>query len=502
MEQLRTFRTSLRWLSPGRVAAVALLAWMLVLVPASVSGQEAGQSATTNPVKVTYLAPPDAGVTFAKDVAPLIQENCEGCHRPGSVAPMVLQNYEQVKMFAPLIRDRVSRRLMPPWPIDKTIGVKRFRNDISLSDEEIKTIVDWVDAGAPLGDPADLPEPRVWNDDLRRWPYEDVFGRPPDVVLTSPMHTVVANGRDQWPLKITQLEDVVESGELTEERWIMAIGARPADYDSRYVFHHANVSLSMPGEAPNILDEGSTALIDTAVGTDGTIFPANTGRVIRPGSEVRWNMHYHPYSENKDAALQVALWLYPKGQEPDFYTMGDVSLDAAIASSTGGTFPAGDFKGASDPQLSGERDILLPPNSVATMRGYHVLDRPAMVNGLRGHMHLRGKYQLVEAIYPDGRWEVINKLNWDHAWHTLFLYEEDAEPLLPTGTVILLTSVFDNTTENPHNPDPDQWVAQGDRSIDEMSHIRLQLTYFTEEEFQKRIEERAAKAKPIASRDQ
>ena len=501
MEHSARFRPSLQEWAWCGVGAATLLA-SLALDPASLRAQEPAQSTATHPVKVTVLAPPDAGVTFARDVAPIVQQNCETCHRPGSVAPMVLQNYEQVKMFAPLIRDRVSRRLIPPWPIDKTIGVNRFRNDVSLSDEEIKTIVDWVDAGAPLGDPADLPEPMVWNDDSKRWAYEDVFGRPPDVVLKSPAHTVVANGRDQWPLRITPLEEVVESGELTEERWIMAIGARPADFDSRYVFHHANVSLSMPGEAPNILDEGSTKLIDTAVGTDGTIFPANTGRVIRPGSQVRWNMHYHPYNVDKDAQLQVALWLYPKGQEPDHYTMGDVQLGAGQGSSTGGTFPAGDFKGVSDRQLAGESDILIPPNSVATMRGYHVLDRPAMVNGLRGHMHLRGKYQLVEVIYPDGRWEVINKLNWDHGWHTLFLYEEDAEPLLPTGTAILLTSVYDNTTENPHNPDPDQWVALGDRSIDEMSHIRLEMTYFTEEEFQKKLEERAAKTRPIASRVQ
>ena len=114
-----------------------------------------------------------------------------------------------------------------------------------------------------------------------------------------------------------------------------------------------------------------------------------------------------------------------------------------------------------------------------------------MMHSIRGHMHLLGKYQIVEAIYPDGRWEVISKLNWDHSWHTLFLYEDHVAPLFPTGTVLLLSSTFDNTAANPHNQDPDQWITGGDRSVDEMGHIRLGLTYFeSEEDFQRIVEER------------
>ena len=446
---------------------------------------------TSNPVRVTVLQP-QTGLTFAKDVAPIIQAKCETCHRPGSVAPMALQTYEQVAAFAPLIRDRVSRGVMPPWPIDKTVGVQAFRDNESLSDEQIATIVDWVDSGAPLGDPAELPERLVWDDDSDRWPYEDQMGRPPDMVITAPMYKVVANGRDQWPQHYTSLEEV-GGGSLTKERWIQAIGSRPADKDSRYVFHHANVSItSMPGMAPDPMGDemGSMKIMDTAVGTVGMIYPKNTGRVIRPGAQLRWNMHFHPYSVDMDAALQLAFWFYPEGEEPDHYSMGDVSLAAGQGTFTSGTFPAADR--VRHAQISNEADILLPPNAVSSMRGYHVLDRPAMVSGLRGHMHLRGKYQIVEVVYPDGSWEVINKLNWDHAWHKLFLYEDGAEPLLPAGTTIILTSVFDNTTENPHNPDPNQWVSLGDRSIDEMSHIRLEMTYFTEEDFQKLVEERAS----------
>jgi hypothetical protein len=475
------------------MSAVGL--WLLS--PATVSAQADAEQ----DFRVTVIQPTIKEVTYAKDVAPLIQQNCERCHRPGSVAPMVLQTYEQARAYAPLIKDRVARRLMPPWPLDKTVGIQQFTNDVSLTDDEIQTIVSWVDAGTPLGNPADLPKPMVWNDDPNHWEFEDVIGRPPDLVLTSPEYMVVANGRDQWPQHYTLVEDVGGAG-LTEERWIMAVGTRPADWDSRYVFHHANSSLTMPGEVPDPLDDGnSVKLIDSAVGSEGVIFPTNTGRIIRPGSTIRWNMHYHPYEHDLKAALQLGLWFYPKGQEPKHYTMGDVQLAAGQGTYTGGTFPAGDQKGvARNPRVASEGDILLPPNSVSTMRGYHVLDRPAMLNGFRGHMHMRGKYQIIEVLYPDGRWEVLNKMNWDHGWHTLFMYQDDVMPLLPKGTAILLTSVFDNTTNNPYNPDPDQWVGQGDRSIDEMSHIRLELTYLSDEDFQRMVDERAAKTPAVASR--
>jgi len=137
-----------------------------------------------------------------------------------------------------------------------------------------------------------------------------------------------------------------------------------------------------------------------------------------------------------------------------------------------------------------EPDLVVPPNSISMLRGTTVLDRSIRVHSLRGHMHLRGKHQIVEAVYPDGRHEVLNKLDWDHAWATAFLYDDDVMPLLPKGTVLIITSVWDNTEENPHNPDPGQWFVRGDRSVDEMGHIRLGVTYLTEEEFEEMVAER------------
>ena len=482
---------------PGAAERLLPLTWSFVLAgllaanPEEASSQTASLGGDSYPARVTLVPNPQPDLTFARDVAPIIQANCERCHRPLSVAPMPLQTYEGVRAFAPLIRDKVVRRAMPPWPVDRTVGVTRFKNDPSLSDEEVRTIVDWIDAGAPMGDPADLPDPIEWPDG-RTWEFAAELGEP-DMVLQSPIYTVVANGMDQWPTPITPLEEVQIEGErLKGDRWIRAVAVRPHSAEARYVFHHANPGLILPGDVPNPMESesGRVKFIDSAVGTEGRIFPENQGRLIRPGSEVSWGLHYHPYGHDIDAALQVAVWLYPEDYEPEFYSMGDVQMQTSMTSASGEFNPrygSHDSSGRFHPHS----DIIIPPHSVVTLKGVHKLDRPAMMHSIRGHMHLLGKYQILEAVYPDGRWEVITKLNWDHGWHTLFLYEDDAAPLFPAGTILLMSSTFDNTTENPHNTDPDQWVTGGDRSIDEMGHIRLGLTYFeTEEDFERIVRER------------
>jgi hypothetical protein len=491
-----------RALRRGGVGVFSMLAIVILmsLNPASVSAVTSAQDLApftqarqeaVYPVKVSLVPNPRTDLTFARDVAPIIQQNCEKCHQPGNVSPMVLQTYEQVRLYAPLIRDRVIKRQMPPWPIDRTVGITEFKNDPSLSDEEIRTIVDWVDSGTPLGDAADMPEPMVWADALT-WEFEEQLG-PPDMVLQSPMYNVVANGMDQWPTPITPLDEVqIDGAPLMQDRWVKAVAVRPHNYEARYVFHHANPGLIMPGEVvdPNEPESGRVKFIDSAVGTQGRIFPENQGRLIRPGSSVTWGMHFFPYSHDIEAALQVAVWYYPEGYEPEFYSMGDVQMQTSMTSYTGEFNPRNGAHDSSG-RLHAHSDILIPPHSVVTLKGIHRLDRPAMLHSVRGHMHLLGKYEVVEAIYPDGRWEIISKLNWDHSWHTLFLYEDHVAPLLPEGTILILSSTFDNTVNNPHNEDPDQWITGGDRSVDEMGHIRLGLTYFeTEEDFQKMVDER------------
>ena len=497
-------------------AAPFLLALLLATDPSKVAAQQReyapdaqwlqGNSLPEHPDEypayVTLIPNAPRDVTYAKDVAPIIQDNCVRCHRPESVAPMSLQTYEEVRPWARVIMDRVVKRQMPPWPIDQSVGITEFKNDPSLSEEQIRTIVDWVEGGAVLGNAADLPEPRQWPEGLT-WQFQEQIG-PPDMVFQSPVYKVVANGQDQWPEPVTPIDEAQIAGErLTTERWIRAIEVRPNSPEGRKVFHHANPAVSMPGPSVDPLGlevEGrNIELIDSAVGMTGRIFPENIGRAIRPGSSITWNLHYHPYGEDIDAALQVALWLYPEGYKPEHYSH-EPQLRTSVVSHVPGTLPTKSDRGG---RFGDESDILLPPNSEVTLKGVWVLGQAAMVHSIRGHQHLRGKYQVLEAVYPDGSWETLTKLNWDTGWHTLFLYEDHVMPLLPKGTVLIATSTFDNTAENPHNPDPDQWVTGGDRSVDEMGHIRLGLTYLADEEFAELVQERqrmvANRSTPVPS---
>ena len=429
------------------------------------------------------------GVTFTRDVAPILQAKCETCHREGSIGPRPWTTYEEVRPFAPLIRARVLNREMPPWPMDKTIGIQEFKNDISLDDDQIRTIVDWVDSGAPMGDPAHMPPPLEWAAFDEEWQYEDHFGRPPDLVISSPSYLVPANELDHWPY----LE--VGIPELTEERWVQGVEMRPADPETRYVFHHANPSLQQEG--------GNVGVGHSAAGTVGYIFPDDTGQPLKPGVQVRFGMHLFPIDRDVNAVLNLGFWLYPEGETPEFQTPGEVIHEASqstgfgheVASNAGFGPDRGSGGGrggvSSEPQFPRQVDLLIPPHSTVTFRGVYVMDKPARIHSLRGHMHLRGKYQIIEAIYPDGRWEVISKLNWHHAWQTAFLYEDHVMPLLPKGTVLTVTNVFDNTADNPHNPDPNQWVVRGDRTVDEMTHARIGITYFdNEEDFERLVRER------------
>jgi len=186
-----------------------------VLVGSFVIGGTLALSAAANAQTAPGPAP-----TFTKDVAPIFQDKCEACHRPDSIAPMSLVTYAETRPWARSIRARVADHQMPPWNIDKTVGVQSFKNDRSLTDKQIDTILKWVDAGAPQGNPKDMPEPRTWPED-QGWNFAAMFGqKEPDMIVKSHDFTMPAQSQDAWDKRVTP------SG-LTEPRWVRAIEIRP-----------------------------------------------------------------------------------------------------------------------------------------------------------------------------------------------------------------------------------------------------------------------------------
>src|SRR5512140_794033 len=173
---------------------------------------------------------PAKNPTFAKDIAPILQEKCQACHRAGSMAPMSLVTYEETRPWAKSIKQRVVTRSMPPWHLDKTVGIQHFQNDMSLTDAQISTVARWVDAGVPLGDPKDMPPAKQWPKE-DGWQLSQQFGQP-DFVLSSDPYTMPAKGQDVWFKPLTQIP-------ITEPRWVRAVEMRPATAAGRKITHHA-----------------------------------------------------------------------------------------------------------------------------------------------------------------------------------------------------------------------------------------------------------------------
>ena len=168
--------------------------------------------------------------TFAKDIAPIFQEKCQACHRRDSMAPMSLVTYEETRPWAKAIKERVATRQMPPWHLDKTVGIQSFQNDRSLSDDQIATIVRWADAGAPPGDSRDMPPPKSWPNE-NEWQLAKQYGQP-DLIIKSDPYTMPAVGQDQWWRPMTEIP-------ITEARWVRAVEMRPASLAGRRITHHA-----------------------------------------------------------------------------------------------------------------------------------------------------------------------------------------------------------------------------------------------------------------------
>ena len=400
-------------------------------------------------------------VTFARHVAPILQQKCQTCHRPGSIAPMPLLSYDDAVKAAPYLKLRVGGRTMPPWHIDKTVGIRDFKNDRSLSEEQVNTIVRWVDAGTPFGDAKDLPPPVQWKDEAA-WGLADRFGGP-DLVVRSTPYTVPASGQDKW------WRPLVETG-VTEPRWVRAMEIRPSLPGGRKTVHHVLTLLEqheqgITGLASTAEHSGAPMsaglFMEWAVGKTGEIFPEDAGKLILPGAKIRWEVHYYTVGEQlPDDVVELGVWFYPKGFVPKHRTVLQM-FNAAPGS---------------------ELDI--PPGKVAMTQNFYPLRAPARLENFQPHMHMRGKAMAMEAIYPTGRRELLSMVsNFQWRWHVNYIYADGAAPLLPAGTVLVFTAWHDNTAANPNNPDPRQWVGWGDRTVDEMAHAWVDVTYLEQDEF-------------------
>jgi hypothetical protein len=329
-----------------------------------------------------------------------------------------------------------------------------------LTDAEISTIVRWVESGAPAGDPKDLPPARQWPDDTG-WQLSKQFGEP-DLVIKSTPYTMPADGQDLWFRPSVEIP-------ITEPRWVRAVEMRTGTTAGRKITHHALAQLVQeePGLRLSEVDDaaarlnGPGLLMEWAMGKNFDIYRPNSGKLLLPGARIRWEIHYHAVGEQIEDHVELAVYLYPKGVVPKYRTrlMG---LQAT----------------------AGPQTLDIPPNTITESQGFHVLRAPARLENFQPHMHLRGKAMAMEAILPDGTRRMLSFVNnFNFNWMNNYIYADDSAPVLPKGTVLRITAWHDNTAANPNNPDPNQWVGWGDRTIDEMAHAWVNVTYITEEDY-------------------
>ena len=377
-------------------------------------------------------------VTYHGQIDALLRQHCVECHHPGTAAPFALESYDDVANWSAMIREVVEQRRMPPWHADPRFG--KFSNERRLSQSEIDILVAWTEDGSPEGTPSTGDE-EVENSnagDDRNFDLERLasavdrqhtadgwrIGKP-DLVFDMPEEFhVPASGVVDYKYFVTPID-------IEDDIWIAAAEARPGN---RSVVHHIIVYYRMPGD-----DQKLTWVTATAPGADPLIFPKGYGRRIPKGAELVWQLHYTTNGKAEVDRSQVGLVLADQLPNHELTTYG-------IAN--------GDF--------------VIPPGEkhhevVASIP----VRRNAVVTSLFPHMHLRGKDFRYEAVYPNGKRETLLSIpqydfNWQHTYRL-------AEPLrLPRGSRIVCTAHFDNSTENPANPDPTIEVRFGEQTWDEM----------------------------------
>ena len=415
---------------------------------------------------------------YVTGVADIINNNCVVCHRAGGIGPMSFETYDQVRPWAPLMAIKVMKREMPPYAYDHGVGIQKLQGDWRLSQEDIDTFVEWVDTGSMYGNTEIVVQPVVFPND-NEWSFAQDFGEP-DLIIASTPIDIPAEGADLWH------KHYVPAGNEVP-RCIKAVQVKPRG-DAKAVVHHANSSVFLTNEDTGELERYGQ-LTEYAMGKWGEIPGDGVCRTLPADSQILWDIHMYPGGVGataqglavKDNVVEIGLWFHEVGYEEESFKQ-DLAL-----------YPLRD--GYENGHL------IIPPNGYAMTQGFKSFDHPVRVDSFQPHGHLRMNAASLEIFYPEsGRTEKIGQVsNWSATWHHSHLFDPDVAPLVPAGAVLVMKQWYDNTANNPNNPDPDMWVVDGSRTGDEMSHFWIAVTHLDDEGYDKLKEERNEKVN-IASK--
>ena len=421
---------------------------------------------------------PAREVTFTKDVAPILQRSCENCHRADGVAPMSLSTYEDARPWARAIKQRTGigpkAGVMPPWYLEKNIGIQQFHNDPSLSDEEIATLAKWADSGAPRGNPADMPPARVYAD-RTSW----AIGTP-DLIIKTKELTVKGDAPDWWG----EIPSVPTG--LTEDRYVAALeikevndvesksGANRATVGGRFVFHHMiwrtqvidpTKTVDQQDPLSFILDEETVNWPVHEVGRNADFFDPKSARLLKAGSSiVSDSIHLHSNGRDTKSHLEIGFKLMPKDYKPT-YKRAVFGLGNGVDI---------DIRGMEANQQ---------------LNAYTVLQQHTKIISFEPHLHAPGQRMCLEAIWGYNI-QTLNCVGYDHNWVRGYDYTDDSSPLLPKGTILHIVGFMDNSPTNKNVPDPRNWQGSGNRSVANMFIDLGMRVALTDEQFQEEMAKR------------
>lgn len=361
-------------------------------------------------------------ISYSADVAPTLLENCGGCHVTGGIAPWAMVNYEIVRSFAPTIRQVLREKRMPPWHADPHVG--EWKNSRDITPQERQLIVRWIDAGAPRGEG---PDPLAEREDiLEEWPLG-----PPDYIVEFPEYEVQATG-------VVEYQYFTVDNHMEEDAWLRAVTVVPGD---TRVLHHVLMGTISERASNRPGAIWSQLMGGYAPGTEasGVSGPDNAGLLVRKGTKFRAQMHYTPIGKVVTDKTRVGLYFFD--EPPETIKRSGVVLNTIFE---------------------------IPPNTKEhRVRSYLTFHRDATLHSLLPHSHYRGKSSKFALEYPDGTREILLSVpNYDFNWQTRY---EFVDPVaVPAGARLHHETIYDNSVQNPANPDPERTVPWGQQSWDEM----------------------------------
>ena len=461
---------------PGRVAtgvglwrpraAAAISATLTGLASGIVVALLAASGLAAQGPSLASAGPVPEDVTFSRDIAPILQRACIRCHRDNGVAPMSLVSYRDARRYARRIAERTRIRdragAMPPWYVEKDIGIQHFKDDMSLDDREIAAIDAWHRAGAPEGDPADMPPPLEFDDDIV-WTAGE-----PDLIVLLPEVLVKGDAPDWWG----EIESVPTG--LTEDRYVKSVEIREVNdvpstrtgtehegrhtVGGRFVVHHMIWSTRvLEGRESGVGAERASTDVGWPVhevGREPDIFDADAGRLLRAGSSIVSNsVHLHSNGRDTRAHLEIGFRFHPPDYEPR-------------------------YRRASFGLGNGSDIDIRAGESGQELHAYRVLNQHTKIVTFEPHLHAPGMRMCLEAIWGFNV-ETINCVGYDHNWVRGYTYAQDHQPLLPKGTILHIIGYMDTSEENRNVPDTRNWQGSGNRSVANMFidlGMRVQLT--------------------------